>query len=77
MWRDPENPLYKDAKEQQRGFHKFTGGAGGMRLATTMLIAILAVGVLGMLVYFAGDRNTPASNPAAVQKDQATIPAPR
>jgi hypothetical protein len=77
MWRDPENPLKKDVKEQQRGFRKFTGGAGGMRLATIMLIAILAVGALGMLAYFASDGTSTASNPPAVQKDQAAIPAPR
>ena len=76
MWRDPENPLYDEAKEQQRGFRKFTGGASGMRLATIMLLAILAVGALGVCAFIASDRTTIGSTPAA-QKDQATIPAPR
>ena len=80
MSRDPGDHMYRDVKEQQRGFRKVTGGAGGMRVATIMLLAILAVGVLGIIAYMASDRTTTASNPPPIttgQKDQATIPAPR
>jgi hypothetical protein len=80
MSRDPGDHFYRDVREQQRGFGKFTGGAGGMRPATLMLLAIVVFGVLGMIWYFASDTTTTASNPAPIttgQKDQATIPAPR
>jgi hypothetical protein len=81
MSRDPGDHMYRDVKEQQRGFRKVTGGAGGMRVATIMLLAILAVGVLGIIAYMASDRTTTASSSSPTittgQKDQATIPAPR
>ena len=76
MARDPGDHLYRDAREQQRGVRKVTGGASGMSLATIMLLSLFAVGVLGLIVYFTISGSNPP--PATIgQKDQATIPAPR
>jgi hypothetical protein len=80
MSRDKGDHFYRDVREQQRGFRKFTGGAGGMRLATITLLAILTVGVLGVLAYMSGDRTHIVSSPPPIttgQQDQGTIPLPR
>jgi hypothetical protein len=80
MARDPGDHFNRDVREQQRGFRKFVGGAGGMRLATVTLLAILTVGVLGILAYISSDRTTIVSSPPPIttgQQDQSTIPSPR
>jgi hypothetical protein len=80
MATDPGDHFYKDVREQQRGFRKVTGRVGGMRLATIMLLAIVAIGSLGLVFYLANDRTITVSDTPPVttgQGDRATIPAPR
>lgn len=76
MARDPGDHFYRDVREQQRGVRKVTGGAGGMSLATIMLVSLFAVGALGLIVFFSISGSNPLPGPIA-QQDQATIPAPR
>jgi hypothetical protein len=79
MTTDPGDHFYKSVREQQRGFRKVTGRAGGMRLATVMLLAILAIGGLGFVFYLVNDRSIAVSDTPPVttgQGDRANNPAP-